>query len=90
MRLLCLEGKWLKKDLEFHQLLNNALIWDFPGGPVGKISPSSARGVGLIPGQGANISHASWPKHQNIRQKQYYDKFNKDFKNSPHQKYLKR
>ena len=27
----------------------------------------------------------SWPKNQNIKQKQYCTKFNKDFKNSPHQ-----
>ena len=25
-------------------------------------SPSGAGGVGLIPGQGAKIPHASWPK----------------------------
>ena len=57
---------------------------DFPGGPVVKTSPSNARGVGSIPGQGAKIPHASWPKHQNIKQKQYCNKFNKDFKNGPH------
>ena len=28
---------------------------EFPGGPVGKRSPSSAGGVGLNPGQGAKI-----------------------------------
>ena len=36
--------------------------WDFPGGPVVKTLPSSAGGVGLIPGQGAKIPQASWPK----------------------------
>ena len=30
--------------------------WDFPGGPVVRTSPSSARGAGSIPGQGAKIS----------------------------------
>ena len=44
----------------------------------------------LIPGQGARILHASGPKHQNIKQKQYSNNFNKDFKNGPHQKYLKK
>ena len=44
----------------------------------------------LIPGQGARIPHASGPKHQNIKQKQYSNNFNKDFKNGPHQKYLKK
>ena len=43
-------------------------------------------GTGLIPGRGAKIPHASLPKNQNIKQKQYCNKFNKDFKNGPHQK----
>ena len=63
---------------------------DFPGGPVVKTLPSNAGGAGSIPGQGANIPHASGPKkkNQNIKQKQYCNKFNKDFKkkNGPHQK----
>ena len=59
-------------------------MWDFPGGPVVNTSPFSATGVGLISGQEAKIPHASWPKNQNIKQKQYCNKFNKDFKNSPH------
>ena len=45
-----------------------------------KTSPSNAGDVGLIPGQGAKIPHASWPKNQNIKQKQYCNKFNKDFR----------
>ena len=59
---------------------------DFPGGPVVKTSPSNAGDTGSIPGQGAKIPHASWPKNQNIKQKQYCNKFNKDFKNDPHPK----
>ena len=55
------------------------LLGDFPGGPVVKTSPSNAGGVGLIPGQGAKISHASRPENQNIKQKQYCNKFNKGF-----------
>ena len=39
---------------------------DFPGGPVVKTSPSAAKGVGSIPGQGAKISHASGPKNQDV------------------------
>ena len=35
---------------------------DFPGGPVLMTSPPNARGAGSIPGQGAKIPHASWPK----------------------------
>ena len=61
--------------------------WDFPGSPVVKTLPSNAGGVGSIPGQGAKITHASQPeKPKNIKQKQYCNKFSKDFKNGPHQK----
>ena len=37
--------------------------------------------AGLISGQGAKISYALWPKNQDIRQKQYCNRFNKDFSN---------
>ena len=53
---------------------------DFPGGP------SSAEGVGLIPDSRSHMSCGQ--KTQNIKQKRYYNKLNKDFKNSPHQKNL--
>ena len=52
---------------------------DFPGRPVVKPSPSSAGRVCSIPGQRANIIHASGSKKQNIKLKQYCNKFNKDF-----------
>ena len=58
-------------QLFFHQVIQIRSIWDFPGGPVVKASPSNAGGAGLIPGQGAKIPHALWPKKQNIKQKQY-------------------
>ena len=51
-----------------------------------KTSPSNAGGVGLIPAWGAKIPHASRPKNQNIKQKQYCKKFIEDFKNGPRQK----
>ena len=54
---------------------------DFPGSPVVKTSSSNAGGAGSIPGQGAKIPHASGPKNQNIKQKQYCNKFSKDFEN---------
>ena len=41
---------------------------DFPGSPVVKTSPSNARGVSSIPGQGDKIPYASGPKKQNIKQ----------------------
>ena len=53
---------------------------DFSGGPAVKISPSSPGGVGSIPGRGAKIPHASQTRNQNIKQKQYSNKFNKDLK----------
>ena len=53
-----------------------------------KTSLSNAGGAGSIPGRGAKIAHASWPKNQNIKQKQYCNKCNKDFKNGPHQNNL--
>ena len=59
---------------------------DFPDGPVVKTLPSSAGGAGSIPGGGTRIPHASRPKNQDIKQKQYCNIFSKDFKNGPHQK----
>ena len=38
--------------------------WSFPGGPVVKISPSNAGGVGSILGLGVKIPHVSWPKNR--------------------------
>ena len=40
---------------------------------------------GLIPGQGNKIPHALQPKNQDIKQKQYCNRVNKDFKNGQHQ-----
>ena len=51
-----------------------------------KTLPSNAGGEGSIPGQGAKIPQASQPITQSIKQKQYCNKFKKDFKNGPHQK----
>ena len=74
-------------SLRRHLLLKRIELMDFPGGPVVKISSSSAAGVGLIPFQGTKIPHALQPKKsKNIKQKQYCNKFNKDFKNGPYQK----
>ena len=62
------------------------LYGDFPGGPMVKTLPFSARGTGLIPGLGAKIAHTSQPENRNIKQKQYCNRFNEDFENGPHQK----
>ena len=63
-------------------------IFYFHGCPVVKTLLSSAWSVGLIPGWGANILHASWPKNQNINQEQYCNKTNKISKNDPPQNNL--
>ena len=67
-------------DLSLVPSAKELLPWDFPPGPVVKTSPSNARGAGSIPGRGAGISHASWLEDQSIKQKQYYNKINKDLK----------
>ena len=66
--------------------LSKCSIRDFPGSPVVKTLPFNAGGAGSVLGQGAKIPHALQPKKQNIKQKQYCNKFNKVFKNGPHQK----
>ena len=64
------------------------MLGDFPGGPVVKPSPSLAEGTGSVPGRGEEIPRALGPKSQNVKWKQSCNKFNKDFKNGPHQKNL--
>ena len=51
-----------------------------------KTLPSNTGGASSIPGQGAKIPHTSRPKNKTIKQKQYCNKLNKDFKNGPDQK----
>ena len=72
-----------------------------PGSPGVKTSPSHAGGAGSLvgipgwiprgmPDWREKIPHASWAKHQNIKQKQYCNTFHKDFKIDPQQKALKK
>ena len=42
------------------------------------------RGCGLIPGQELRSHMPCGQKSQNIKQKQYCNRFNEDFKNGPH------
>ena len=44
-----------------------------------KTSTSNAGVMGSIPGLGNKIPYALWPKNENIKQKQYCNKFSKDF-----------
>ena len=45
-----------------------------------KTSPSNAGSVDSIPGRVGKTPHDLEPKNQNIQQKQYCNKFNKDLK----------
>ena len=49
---------------------------DFLGSPVVKTSSANAGDAGSIPGQGVLRSHM--PKNQNIKEKQYFNKFSKE------------
>ena len=75
-------GAWQKCILNVH------VFKDFPDGSTVQTLPSKAGGTLWIPGQGTKIQDALGPKDQNIKQKQYWNIFNKDFKNGPHQKNL--
>ena len=75
---LCLSNTG-QKELKWEGLLR-----DFCCGPVVKTSRSNAGDVGLISGLEIKIPHGLQPQNQNINQKQYCNKFNKDFKNGPH------
>ena len=46
--------------------------------------PSNAGGKSSVPGRWEKIPHDSWPKKQNIKQKQYCNKFDKDFQKMVH------
>ena len=54
--------------------------WDLPGEQVVKTSPSNERYAGSVSVQGAEIPCTLRPKIKDIKQKQYCNKFNKDFK----------
>ena len=62
--------------------------WDFLDGSVVKTLPSNAGGAGLTPEQDPTWLGAK--RDQNIKWKQYRNKFNKDLKNVPHQKIFKK
>ena len=57
---------------------------DFPDGPMVKTSSSNTGGVGLILGRRAKIPHTLGPENQNMKQKQYCNKFRKG--NGPQKK----
>ena len=79
-KLLCSSSKeWSRVDQVGTSLMVQQLKLHFP----------IHEGVGSIPGQRAKIPHTLWTKikTQNIKYKQYCNKFHKDFKNgSPSKK----
>ena len=50
----------------FSITIKNLGFGGFAGGPVVKTSPSNARVTVSIPGQGAKIPNAFWPKKSNV------------------------
>ena len=38
------------------------MLWDCPGGPVVKTSPSNAGSASSVPDQGTKMPHALWQK----------------------------
>ena len=77
------EKIFLKEFMIFHDRadqIKKGHNRDFPGGPVVKTSPPNAGVLGSVPGRGAKIPDALWPKNQNIKQKEYCKKFTKTLK----------
>ena len=64
----------------------SCVLSDFADSPIVGTLPCSSGDAGLFPDWKAKISRASGPKKQNIKQKQYCNKFSKDFYNGPHRK----
>ena len=56
-----------------------SLVREFPSSPVVQIWSFSEKCTGSMPGQGAKMPHAPWPKNIEHKQKKYCNKFNKDF-----------
>ena len=62
-------------------ILNQLYQGDFPFGPEVKTLASNARdAAGSMLGLEGKIPHAWWTKNKHIKQKYYYNKFNKDLK----------
>ena len=82
------ESPWLQARIFRVQDLLIFFPWELSGGPVVKTLSSDARSTASIPVQGGRIPHALGPKQNTKHRKpeEYENKFNKDFKNSPHQK----
>ena len=70
-----LNTTWLYRNFKQLKMPMQGLPWQ----PRGQdFTFQSWRGVCSIPGRGAEIPCASWTKKQNIKQKQYCNKFNRE------------
>ena len=79
---LCCAGETITAVLTHYTPTQNKSFRDFLGGPLVKTSPSSARGMGSIPGLEAKIPLALEPEKPKYKeQKQYCNKFNNDLQN---------
>ena len=76
-------------DLQIFASLSPPVTATFKMQTPGLLGQSSSH-AGPTPGQGAKNPRALGLKRQIIKQKQYCNKFNKDFKNGPHQKRKKK
>ena len=70
--------RWVKRKKKNYPSRHD--LWNLPGSPVVKSSPSNTGSEISVPHQGPKIPHASGPKNQNIKQKQHCTKFNEDLK----------
>ena len=82
-----LYSPWGHKESDTAERLSITSL-GFPWWSNGEDLAYQGRGCGSIPSGGAKIPHASGSKNSNIKQKQYCNRFNKDFKNGPHKKNL--
>ena len=71
---------FLKKNHFLWLIYFKNIFLGLPGGPVVNTLPSNEGASGSIPGWRGKIPHASQPKTQNIKQKKYCNKANKDEK----------
>ena len=79
-----LESIWHGWKLEQGTQCREPGLGDFLGGSVVKTLPSNARGKGSVPGRELRSHNPQGQRKETIEQKQYCNKFKKDFKNGPH------
>ena len=77
-----IKGRKLRELFHFGQIMTKRRNGDFLAVQWLRLFTSTTGAAGSVPGWGVKISRASWllsQKIQNIKQKQYCNKFNKVF-----------